>query len=247
MSRAKFFKSNRTHVIELYCYSDEYTEQVHHEIISGADSGPVLAKIYGQDVRFVYAPDSEKFNLVLNEARGRGYTHPIINLYEPDNIKCLLSRLSHGDSILISGQGDTLEQLIAGYDAEELVDILENDLELKEISLKNLDIDSCMMGRVESYRNKLKCLLKNFQTITTYTDLCTVSRNGEKPYRIWIEESESGDFFYTESELNKKGTRIIEYTDAYKNSLKEIWKANPNAPEEIDLSEYIEILVKPTC
>ncbi len=42
MSRAKFFKSNRTHVIELYCYSDEYTKQAHHEIISGADSGPVL-------------------------------------------------------------------------------------------------------------------------------------------------------------------------------------------------------------
>lgn len=175
MSRAKFFKSNRTHVIELYCYSNEYAQQVNHEITSGADSGPLLTKIYGQDVRFIYAPDSEKFNLVLNEARKRNYNQPIINLYEPDNIKYLLSRLSHGDSILINGQGDIDKQLIAGRDAEELVDILENDLELKEISLKNLDIDSCMMGRVESYRHELKRHLKNFQTITTYTDLCTAS------------------------------------------------------------------------
>lgn len=54
-------------------------------------------------------------------------------------------------------------------------------------------------------------------------------------------------FFYTESEINKKGTRIIEYTDTYKNLLKEFWKANDNNPEEIDLSKYIDILVKPTC
>ncbi|HHI9464940.1 TPA: hypothetical protein ACU9KK_001230 [Legionella anisa] len=118
---------------------------------------------------------------------------------------------------------------------------------LKEISLKNLDIDSCMMGRVESYRDELKCHLKNFQTITTYTDLCTASRSSGKPYRMWIEERADGDFFYTESEINKKGTRIIEYTDTYKNLLKEFWKANDNNPEEIDLSKYIDILVKPTC
>ncbi|HBD9333284.1 TPA: hypothetical protein KLD63_003348, partial [Legionella pneumophila] len=181
MSRSKFFKSNRTHVIELYCYSDEYAQQVNHEITSGADSGPLLTKIYGQDVRFIYAPDSEKFNLVLNEARKRNYNQPIINLYEPDNIKYLLSRLSHGDSILINGQGDIHKQLIAGRNAEELVDILENDLELKEISLKNLDIDSCRMGRVESYRHELKHHLKNFQTVTTYTDLCTASQRSGVP------------------------------------------------------------------
>lgn len=159
MTRVKFFKSNRTHVIELYCYSDEYTQQVRHEIVSGADSGAILAELYGQAVRFVYAPDCEKFNLILKEAKARGYTRPIINLYEPDNIKCLLSQLSPGDSILINGQGDTDEQLIAGRSAEELVDLLENDLELKEIPLINLDIDSCMMGRVKSYR-KMKILNK---------------------------------------------------------------------------------------
>ncbi|HAT9879221.1 TPA: hypothetical protein JBE18_02875, partial [Legionella pneumophila subsp. pneumophila] len=159
----------------------------------------------------------------------------------------LLSRLSHGDSILINGQGDIDKQLIAGRDAEELVDILENDLELKEISLKNLDIDSCMMGRVESYRHELKRHLKNFQTITTYTDLCTASQSGGVPYRMWIEQRADRDVFYTESDLNKKGTRIIEYTDTYKNSLKEIWKTNPYNLEEIDLSEYIDILVIASC
>ncbi|HAT4398200.1 TPA: hypothetical protein I9259_000924 [Legionella pneumophila] len=247
MSRSKFFKSNRTHVIELYCYSNEYAEQVNHEITSGADSGPLLTKIYGQDVRFIYAPDSEKFNLVLNEARKRNYNQPIINLYEPDNIKYLLSRLSHGDSILINGQGDIHKQLIAGRNAEELVDILENDLELKELSLKNLDIDSCRMGRVESYRHELKHHLKNFQTVTTYTDLCTASQRGGVPYRMWIEERADRDVFYTESDLNKKGTRIIEYTDTYKNSLKEIWKTNPYNLEEIDLSDHIDILVIASC
>lgn len=209
MSRSKFFKSNRTHVIELYCYSDEYAQQVNHEITSGADSGPLLTKIYGQDVRFIYAPDSEKFNLVLNEARKRNYNQPIINLYEPDNIKYLLSRLSHGDSILINGQGDIHKQLIAGRNAEELVDILENDLELKEISLKNLDIDSCRMGRVESYRHELKHHLKNFQTVTTYTDLCTASQRSGVPYRMWIEERADRDVFYTESDLNKKGPALL--------------------------------------
>ncbi len=245
MSKYKFFKENRTHVIELYCYSNEYTDQVDHEIISGADSGPVLTEKYGQDVRFIYAPDQEKFNLVINEARKRGYSQQIINLYDPDNVQYLLSRLIQGDSILISGQGEIHEQLIAGRTAEELVDILKNDLNLKQIPLKNLDIDSCMMGRVKSYRDELKYHLKNFQTITTYTDLCTTTRRNGFPYRMWIEENEEGTIFYSENELKQKGSCIIEYTDTYKNLLKEIWKAAPDNPEEIDLSEYIDILVNP--
>ncbi|RUR04668.1 hypothetical protein [Legionella sp. km772] len=245
MARAKFFKSNRTHVIELYCYSDQYPEQVDHELISGADAGTVLTTLYGQDVRFVYAPDAEKFTLILHEAKKRASTQMIINLYEPDNVNYLLSRVSPGDSILINAQGDTDAQLIAGYDAEELVDILLNDLELKKKPLKNLDLDACRMGRVVSYRNDLKKHLTNFQTLTTYTDLCTVS-GGELPCRMWIGESDAGDYFYTEAELDKKGSRITEYTDNYESSLKKIRQANSNEPEEIDLFKDIK-MVNPSC
>ena len=60
-----FFKSNykitenKTHVIELYCYSDEYTDEVQHEITSGGEIGTDLVEIFKQNVRFIYAPDNE--------------------------------------------------------------------------------------------------------------------------------------------------------------------------------------------
>ncbi|USQ15471.1 hypothetical protein J2N86_14620 (plasmid) [Legionella lytica] len=243
MPRFKFFTPNQTHVIELYSSGDKYIEQVEHEIISGSDAGPLLTEIFGQNVRFVYVPDGEKFNGLLNEAKKREHTQSIINLYEPENTKYLLDRINPGDSILINAQGDIHNKLIAGYDAEELIDILENDLELEKIPLNNLDIDSCKMGRVKSYREELKAQLKNFQTITTYTDLCTASKRDNVPRRMWIEEDGEEHLFYDESELNKKGTRIIEYTDVYKNLMTNIWKANPYNLHELDLSENIGISV----
>ncbi|MDR3503638.1 MAG: hypothetical protein P4L79_13760 [Legionella sp.] len=246
MSRSKFFTPNQTHVIELYSDSNKYIEQVEHEVISGTDAGSILTEIFGQNVRFVYTPDSEKFNRLVDEAKKRGDIQSIINLYEPENTQYLLSRINPNDSILINAQGDTKNKLIAGYDAEELIDIIENDLELKQISLKNLDIDSCRMGRVESYREELKSNLTNFQTITTYTDLCTASKRDNKARRVWIEENGDEHVFYPESELNKKGTRIIEYTDTYKSLLEGAWKANLDNLEEIDLSKHINILVPPS-
>ncbi|MDR3503581.1 MAG: hypothetical protein P4L79_13470 [Legionella sp.] len=80
-------------------------------------------------------------------------------------------------------------------------------------------------------------------------DECTrhPERSENKPCRMWIEEKEEGDFFSTESGFNKKETRIIEYTDTYKNLLKESWKPNPHSSEEIDLSNHIDILVPPSC
>lgn len=170
-----FNKTNNTHVIELYCDSDKYQDQVRHEIISGADSGPILAALYGQDVRFVYAPDYEKFDLILEEAKKRGYKQTLVNLYEPDNVTLLLCRINPGDSILINGQADISKGLIAGLDAEDLIDLLDNDLELAEIPLCNLDIDSCKMGRFKSFHQTLMNELKNFQTITTYTELCSAT------------------------------------------------------------------------
>ncbi len=224
-----FFKSNRTHVIELYSHSNKFTEADEHEVLSGTDAGSILSEIFAQSVRFVYVPNPEKFSRLLNEAQKRNYKQLLINLYEPENVQYL--RVNPGDSILINGQGDIENELIAGYEAEELVDILDNDLDLKKIPLKNLDIDSCMMGRVESYRDELKSTLKNFQTITTYTDVCSVSKNNNVPCRLWIAEHKDKYVFYTESELNTRGTRIIEYTDTYKNLLDSASQLLPNNQE----------------
>ncbi|MFJ1269004.1 hypothetical protein ACD661_10585 [Legionella lytica] len=220
MSFAKFFDSNKTHVIELYSYSDESIEEMMHEIISGTDAGSILTDIYGQELRFVYVPQAPKFRQLLAEAKARGYTQSIVNLYEPNNISYLAFRLQHGDSILINAQSDIQNNLIAGYEAEELANILNEDLGLNKFLLKNLDVDSCMMGRIKSYRDELKRYLTTFQTITTYTDLCSVSKKNNNPSRIWIAEKKDWDIFYSENELNEKGTRIIEYTDAYMNQLK---------------------------
>lgn len=206
MPNMKFFTPNKTHVIELYCSSKEYIEQVGHEVISGTDAGSVLTEIFGQEIRFVYAPDADKFNRLLVEANSRGYTKPIINLYDPENIDFLLVRVNHGDSILINGQGDVPNQLIAGYDAEILADILKNDLGLKKFQLKNLDIDSCMMGRIASYRDELKRRLKCFQTITTYIDLCTVSRTENRLCRMWIEEKKTKIIFIPKVNLIKRNS-----------------------------------------
>ena len=232
---------NKTHVIELYCYSDEYPDQVLHEIISGTEAGSILTSLYRQDVRFIYVPDQEKFQRVIQDAQDRGYQQTIINLYEPENTPLLLAQVKEGDSLLIIGQGDLDQGLIAGRDASDLADIIRNDLELKKIPLQNLDIHSCMMGRMADYRNELLGRIKNFQTITTYTELCSVSSN--QMCRIWI--SEDAIDFYKENELNEKGIRITEYTHAYKRSLIEAWRANPDNPEEIDLSEHIEVLAPP--
>lgn len=38
----------------------------------------------------------------------------------------------------------------------------------------------------------------------------------DKPRRVWIEGNEDEPIFYKEKELDEKGTRIIDYTDAYK-------------------------------
>ncbi|MCL9685605.1 hypothetical protein [Legionella maioricensis] len=237
-----FSRQNKTHVIEFYSYSDEYSrEQITHEVISGANAGSILSAIYGQNIRFVYAPDNEKYQLVLKEAETRGYKQTIINLYEPNQLHHLLSRIKPGDSILINGQGDIDKELIAGRDAEELTDILLDEFRLKDIQLNNLDIDSCLMGRVESYRNVLKSLLKNFQTITTYTELCSVSSGGDQLFRMWIKKKSEGYSFYKEDEINGGEIRITEYTDFYRALLKESWKPNPNNSDEIDISDCMNL------
>lgn len=240
----KFFPEtvvNKTHVIELYAEKDKYdSKQVKHEIISGTDAGTLLTAIYEQDVRFVYVSDPEKMESILAEAMKRGYTQSIINLYEPEDVEEFFSsRINNGDTILINAQFDSDNELVAGYEAEDLIDLLLEDLELKNKKLANLDIDTCMLGRVKSYRDELRNKLNNFQKITTYTELCSVSPDG--PRRIWIRETEDEEFiFYKENQLDKEKIRIIEHTTTYVTELKKAWAVNP---EDIDLSDYIDFSV----
>ncbi|NNM59435.1 MAG: hypothetical protein HKM04_06420 [Legionellales bacterium] len=204
---------NSIHVIEFYSYTDEqYTpEQIEHEIVSGTNAGSVLTAIYQQDVRFIYAPD-QKEELVLKEAENRGYSQQIVNLYEPSNVSFFSSRIKPGDSVLINGLGDPEEGVVAGYNAVELIDILQEELMLKNKQLKNLDIDSCLMGRNAAFCNECISKLSVFQTITTYTELCSVSYRNSQPSRLWIEEIDKQFNFYTEDEIDKKGIRKIGYT-----------------------------------
>ena len=243
----KFFPEpvvNKTHVIELYAEKDKYdSEQFKHEIISGTDAGTLLTAIYEQDVRFVYVSDPAKMKSIVAEAKKRNYTQSIINLYEPEDVENFFSpRINNGDTILINAQFDSDNDLVAGYEAEDLIALLLEDLELENKKLANLDMDTCMLGRVKSYRDELRNKLNNFQRIITYTELCSVSPNG--PRRIWIRETEDEEFiFYNENQLDKEKIRIIEHTTAYVTELKKAWAVNPDNPEEIDLSDYIDFSI----
>ncbi|QDP72478.1 hypothetical protein FOG18_07875 [Legionella israelensis] len=220
-STAKFFKTkglNKTHVIIFYAYSDEYPHQVKHELSAGVEAGAILSKLFDQHEIFIYAPDKEKAFLVAQEYKKHSCEKPLINLCDNEsNIAYFLSKIQEGDSLLISGQGDPEAELIAGRNAESLIEILIEDLELDNKGLKNLDVDSCRMGLSPNYRQKLIAGLSTaFECITTYTMLCSwgMSKTNQ-PYRQWIkfnDQANEQDVFYREEELDTYGIRIQEST-----------------------------------
>lgn len=204
----------KTHVIELYCDSGTYSDHLEHEIVTGAEDGSALATLYGQNVRFIYA-DVYKHQKVIDASRNTGYEFKIINLYFPDDVDFLLSRINPGDSVLIHAQGDPEQGLIAGKNAEDFAEILLSEFELKDHKLENLDIYSCNMGRVEPFRNVLRERLTNFQTITTYTELCSVGLDEDGLVeRVWLKTNEDGTIkqSYRENNVYEEGVRIIEST-----------------------------------
>ncbi|KTD35157.1 Uncharacterised protein [Legionella israelensis] len=222
-SMAKFFKTkglNKTHVIIFYAYSDEYPHQVKHELSAGVEAGVILSKIFHQQEIFIYAPDKEKACLVAQEYKKHPCEKPLINLCDNENnIVYFLSKIQEGDSLLINGQGDPEAELIAGRDAESLIEILLEDLELSDKGLKNLDVDSCRMGLSFNYRQKLIAGLSTaFNCIITYTMLCSWGMSEtNQPYRQWIKlndnnRAEDADDFYSTDDLETYGIRIKEST-----------------------------------
>jgi hypothetical protein len=196
--------SQRTHVIELYAYSDEYPKQITSEIIANTDAGIVLTEIYKQEERLIYAPDSVMWQKIIAESTTRKSTQKLLNLTEMNNLHNFLGKIKKGDSLILIAQGDLENGLVAGRDAASLAEILSEDLELKNKGLNELELHSCGIGQLNAFRKELILELETttFKTLITYTLLCSVGKKENTPYRLWIKLAEEDKSNSVDSEMD---------------------------------------------
>ena len=153
-------------VIELYSTFETDENALSHELIANGEAGAGLRKANNQKQHFVYA---------LNELTSHKLNPKTINLADEQGLAVFSSFIRPGDSIIIIAQGNKDEQKIAGYNAEDFIELLHVDLELAD--LQSIELFAANMGFCSEFREIVSSKLRGAEELVTYKAVPTANLN----------------------------------------------------------------------
>ena len=150
ISKLKIRETNihaKSIVIELYSPDETCHAAIKRELSTNFEIGNEFRKKAQQATRFIYALNEEIDDEINDQS--------VINVADEHGLHVFSKEIKSGDSLIIVAQGDINQQRVAGCTANELVEILHEDLELDLNTLKSVELFAANMGDCEQFRKKL--------------------------------------------------------------------------------------------
>ncbi|CDZ76937.1 hypothetical protein BN59_01216 [Legionella massiliensis] len=200
-------KSTKSIVIEFYSPDETHPPAIEHELLSNSEIGAKLRNEKQQTVRYIYA---------LNDPIIEGINDlTVINLADDDNLHAFANSINQGDSLTILAQGDKDTQTVAGYSAEEFVEILQIDLGLR--GLHTVELFAAHIGHCTEFRETVVNSLNCAEHFITYKGIPTANETGicgfvEDDSEMSDEDEEKTLRFLGAADLDE--IRVVEKSEA---------------------------------